>query len=178
MRKKNREKVINLSLAILEGVFRIGEGAFDAFIDQKSFYKKLHQEDFASNLISNRIRDFINRGYIEAREENGRNSIRLTRKGKIKRLEKTSDCSVDGKWRMVSFDIPEKNKTLRVKLTRTLRRIGYRAVQKSLWACPFVKAQEIDLVLKELSLERYAANFVVDKTDIEKHLLEIFDDVL
>jgi len=178
MRKKSREKIIDLSLAILEGIFKVGEGTFEAFIDQKSFYKKLHHEDFASNLISNRIRDFINRGYIEAKEEKGGTSIRLTRKGRIKRLEKTADRTVDGKWRLLSFDIPEKQKTLRIKLTRTLKRIGYRAIQKSLWACPFVKVDEVDLLLKELGLEQYVANFIVEKTDIKKHLVEIFDDVL
>lgn len=157
---------------------RLGEGTFDAFIDQKSFYKKLREEDFASTIISNRIRDFINRGYIEAVEESGRTSIRLTRKGKIKYLEKSTDNTIDGKWRLISFDIPEKLRTLRLRLTRSLRRIGFRPVQKSLWACPFIKADEVDLIVKELKLEKYVAYFVIEKTDIKQHLEELFDDVL
>jgi len=157
---------------------RVGEGTFDAFIDQKSFYRNLRQENFASNLISNRIRDYINRGYIEAKEESGRTSIRLTRKGKIKRLEKNQDNTTDGRWRLISFDISEKLKNLRMCLIRSLRRIGYRPVQKSLWASPFIKADEVDLIVKELGLEKYVAYFIIEKTDIRQHLEELFDDVL
>ena len=178
MRKKNREKIINLSLAVLEGLFRLGEGTFDAFINQKSFYKRLHNNNSASRELIDRVRILINRGYIEAKEESGKTSIRLTRKGKIKRLENSSDQIIDGKWRFISFDIPEKLKTLRTALTRFLRRISFRPVQKSLWVCPFVKADEVDLIVKELGLEKYVAYIIVEKTDIENHLRELFDDVL
>jgi len=178
MRKRTREKIIDLTLAILEGLLRIGEGTFDAFIDQKSFYKKLKGDNFASREITNRVRGLINRGYIEAVEESGKTSIRLTRKGKIKRLEKTTDNRIDGKWRFISFDIPERLKSLRRSLTRYLRRIGFRPVQKSLWASPFVKADDVDLIVKELGLEKYVAYFVVEKTDIKQHLEELFDDLL
>lgn len=178
MRKKNREKIINSSLIVLEGIFHLGEATFDAFIDQKSFNKKLRDGYSDSKELVDRIRILINRGYIEAKEESGRTSIRLTRKGKIKRLEKSSDQTVDGKWRFISFDIPEKLKGLRVALTRSLRRISFRPVQKSLWASPFVKSDEVDLIVKELGLEKYVAYFIIEKTDIKNHLKELFDDVL
>ena len=178
MRKKNREKIINLSLVVLEGLFHLGESTLNAFIDQKSFNKKLRDDYSDSRYLVDRIRILINRGYIEAKEENGRTSIRLTRKGKIKRLEKSSDQTVDGKWRFISFDIPEDRKILRIALTRSLRRFGFRPVQKSLWVCPFVKADEVDLVIDELGIRQFIAYLIVEKTDIEKHLRELFDDVL
>lgn len=178
MRKKNREKIINLSLIVLEGLFHIGESTLDAFIDQKSFNKKLHDGYSNSRDLVDRVRILINRGYIEAKEENGRTSIRLTRKGKIKRLEKSSDQTIDGKWRFISFDIPEDCKILRIALTRSLRRFGFRPVQKSLWVCPFIKAEKVDLVVNELGIKQFVAYLVVEKTDIEDHLKELFDDVL
>lgn len=178
MRKKHREKIIDLTLAVLDGVLSLGEATFEAFIDQKSFYKNINSEDFARRQITDRIRDLINSGYIEAREESGHRSIRLTRKGKIKRLEKSQDITTDGRWRFISFDIPEKYKNLRIQLIRCLRRIGYKPVQKSLWASPFIKANEVNLIIEELKVSQYVAYFVVEETDIEQHLLELFDNVL
>jgi len=178
MKKKTREKITDLTLAILDGVLRLGDGTFNAFVDQRTFYKDLHDAEFARNQIVDRVRNLIDRGYIEAEEESGRSSIRLTRKGKIKRLEKITDNEIDGKWRFISFDIPEKLKALRLRLTRSLRRIGFKPVQKSLWACPFVKADEVDLIVKELGLGKYVAYFVIEKTDIQQHLEELFSEEL
>jgi len=79
----------------------------------------------------------------------------------------------DGQWRFLSFDIPEDYKSARLNLTRTLRRIGYKPVQKSLWVCPFCKADEISLIVSELGVAQYVANFTINKTDIEDHLKRI-----
>lgn len=161
----------------MDGLLRVSEGTFNAFVDQKSFYKHVESNSYSRDQLVDRVRAMINRGYIEAVEESGSRSIRLTRKGKIKRLEKSTNQEIDGKWRFISFDIPEKLKTLRLRLARSLRRIGYKSVQKSLWACPFIKANEVNLILEELCLRSYVAYFVVEKTDIKEHLEELFPEV-
>jgi len=176
MRKKHREKIIDLTSAVLEGILTLGGATFNAFIDQRSFYQNFDSDDFSRRQITDRVRNLINSGYIEAKEESGHKSIRLTRKGKIKRLEKSQDVTADGQWRFISFDIPEKYKNLRLQLVRYLRRIGYKPIQKSLWASPFVKVDEVDLIIKELGVSQYVAYFVIEKTDIQEHLKELFDD--
>ena len=180
MRKKQREKIIDITTEILEGLLRIGGATTHAFFDQKSFYSDLNSRGYDRKIISNYIRRLINSGHIEAMEESGRKSIRLTRKGKIKRLEQSTDCGSDGRWRFISFDIPEDRKSLRIALTRSLRRIGYKPVQKSLWVCPFNKADEAGLLIEELGIGDFIANFQVDinNMDIKQHLLELFDDEL
>lgn len=175
MKKKSREKIINVTMFILDILARFGGATSKAFLDQKSFYTNT-DHDFSREQIRNRIRALINSGQIEAIEESGRKSIRLTRKGKIKWLEKVAENETDKKWRIISFDIPDRMKNLRIQLTRNLRRVGYKPVQKSLWASPFVKSDAVDLIIEELNLAEFVAYFVIEKTDIEKHLQELFDE--
>jgi DNA-binding transcriptional regulator PaaX len=176
MKVKNKEKVINLTLAVLDGLLRIGQISKSAFVDQKSFFKTLHEE-YPSQKISDRVSQMLRSGYIEVTEENGSKSIRITRKGEIKRLEKTNDLTTDGKWRFLSFDIPEGRSVARHKLVRSLHRINFKAVQKSLWVTPYVKADEIDFIFEELDIRPYCAYFIVEKTDIDDHLHRLFPEV-
>jgi len=178
MRKKHREKIIDITTSILEVLARFGGAASDAFSDQKAFYNEINSRGFDRSEISDRVRRFINSGHIEVVEEDGKRSIRLTRKGNIKRLEKNSDRSADGKWRFISFDIPEKRRNARLNLRRSLRRIGYKPLQKSLWVCPFNKADKVGLIISELGLNDFTAYFKIEKTDIEEHLKELFDQEL
>jgi len=178
MRKNNREKIIDLTMSILDIIDRFGGAAVYSFVDQKSVYRSIQDDLTTREKIRRKISSLINSGNLEAVEEGGKKSVRLTRKGKIKLIEKSSKNNVDGKWRLISFDIPESIKTNRVNFTRGLKRFGYRAVQKSLWVSPFVESQEIGLLMDELGINEYVARFTVADTDIEQHLREIFDDVL
>ncbi len=178
MRKRQREKIVDITTSVLEVLFRIAGATSDAFSNKREFYYELSRHGFDRSEIADRVRDLINAGHIEAKEESGTKSVRLTRKGKIKLLEKSRDLQSDGRWRFISFDIPEDRKPLRVVLTRSLRKIGYKPIQKSLWACPFNKADEIDLLISEMGINEFVANFRIEKTDIEEHLREIFDQEL
>ncbi|MCX6811029.1 MAG: hypothetical protein NTY30_04870 [Candidatus Berkelbacteria bacterium] len=178
MRKKNREKIINLTTEILEAFLRVGGAGAHAFLDQKTLYSDLNSRGYDREIISTYVRRLVNSGHLEAIEESGKRSVRLTRKGKVKRLEKTNESSADGKWRVISYDIPDDRKPLRIALTRSLRRIGYKPVQKSLWVCPFNKADEIEILISELGINIFVANFKVESSDIEEHLRELFDDEL
>ena len=84
------------------------------------------------------------RGYLkmESGERNHKDRVlRLTAKGKLHAMggrdpEASWSRAWDGKWRMVLFDIPEKDKKLRDRLRRHLlgRHFGY--LQNSVWVSP------------------------------------------
>ncbi|MFA5158379.1 MAG: hypothetical protein WC451_04330 [Patescibacteria group bacterium] len=76
---------------------------------------------------------------------------------------------------MLSWDIPEQLKTKRQQFCRAIKRIGYKQVQKSLWACPYAKADQVNLVIDEFGLTKYVAYLQVDRTDIENHLKMMFN---
>jgi len=43
-----------------------------------------------------------------------------------------------------------------------------------LWACPFARADKVELLISEYGLRKYIAFLLVEKSDIETHLLELF----
>lgn len=161
----------NITIEILQGISEL----IDEFLEPVS-YQGLKRRAFGSGYSSRQLRNNFGsleqRGYIHVDKIN--NSIILTNKGRIKLIESSSDRTRDGKWRMISYDIPEPLKRKRLQLRRSLNRIGFKQLQKSLWACPFNKADEIDLIVKELGLEKYIAFLLVEKTDIENHLKRLF----
>ena len=77
MRKKHREKIIDITTSILEVLARFGGAASDAFSDQKAFYNEINSRGFDRSEISDRVRRFINSGHIEVVEEDGKRSIRF-----------------------------------------------------------------------------------------------------
>ena len=175
MRKVDTEKIKNITLTILRGISEVLDESHELFsfeaYKRSVYYQegdpRRHTEWYYRNLKSAE-----KRGYIKIDTKN--HSIELTNKGKIKLIENTVDEKTDGKWRMLSWDIPEHLSSKRRQLCQSIRRIGYKQVQKSLWACPFAKADQVDLVITELNIKKYVAYLRVDKTDIESYLLKLF----
>ncbi|PIZ27831.1 hypothetical protein CO019_00850 [Candidatus Berkelbacteria bacterium CG_4_9_14_0_2_um_filter_42_30] len=130
-------------------------------------------EEYKS-LPVNYLNGLIHRGYLETKIEKGQKSVRLTHKGKIRQLEGDKNDKKDGKWRFLSFDIPEQRSGDRDQFRRSIKRIGFKLVQKSLWVCPFVRADQVDLIIDELKIRQYVAYIISDKTDIENYLNRIF----
>ena len=133
--KSDKDKIKSISLAILEEVSKFTDEMVEliTFSDLK---RNLYYMEGDPRRISNNIRRLERRGYIEI--DRVSDSVKLTNKGQIKLIEKSDDNSIDGKWRMLSFDIPEKLRKKREQFRRSLKRISYKQVQKSLWASPFV----------------------------------------
>jgi len=141
----------------------------------------------ASNYLLKRLFDYLknlnNSDYIEIKTKTDKKknkfySVKLTNKGRLKLLENSNEQKIDGKWRLLSFDIPEELKSQRNSFRCAIKRIGLRQVQKSLWACPFSKADKVALAVEHYKLDQYVAYFIISKTDIESHLKLLFQDVL
>ncbi|MDR3642555.1 MAG: hypothetical protein P4L74_02915 [Candidatus Doudnabacteria bacterium] len=56
----------------------------------------------------------------------------------------------DGVWKLVIFDIPEKQKYVRVVLRAKLRALHFKKWQNSIWVSPYALDSEIEQELKEL----------------------------
>ena len=89
-------------------------------------------------------------------------------------LENDENCNSDGRWRIISFDIPENIRNKRNSFRRIIKRIGFKQIQKSLWICPYNKADQIEFVVDELKINQYVAYFIVEKTDINDYLIHKF----
>jgi len=82
-------------------------------------------------------------GWLESREgSDGTERVyRLTRKGYLRALggcdpEERWNRGWDGKWRMIVFDLPEKQRALRNELRKQLRAARFGGLQGSVWISP------------------------------------------
>jgi len=62
-------------------------------------------------------------------------------------------------WCVVSFSIPEQRRDVRHQLRRRLSWIGCGTVSPALWICPDHLAGEVEAILEELDVRRYATLF-------------------
>lgn len=116
------------------------------------------------------------------RKENpdGSITIILTDKGKLNILSyhfesmKLKMGDWDKKWRIVSFDIPEKKRRGRDALREKIKELGFYELQKSLWIYPYECKNEIDFIIEYFGLRKYVRFAILDFIDNELHLKEIF----
>jgi len=101
-------------------------------------------------------------------------SVKLTDKAKIKMIDKyVSQHIKDGKRRLVSFDIPETKRRQRNAFRRSIKKMGFRQIQKSLWVCDQNIGDLVEISAKEFKIEEYVAYFVVQSSNIEKYIDKI-----
>lgn len=133
--------------------------------------KKLHRS----------VNDLCRYAFIErTKKEDGSTGFYLTEKGKWRalnyRLENIRNKKEkwDGKWRMVSFDIPQNNKKGRDALRWKLKKIGFCELQKSVLITPYDCIEEVDGLVKFFNLKKYVRLGVLNYLDNEEHFKKFF----
>lgn len=145
------------------------------------YLDKLDQRDKEREL-RRVIRYMQRRGYLIGDYEHG---LKVTKAGK-RRLETTSfdklaiqkPAKWDKKWRLVIFDIPENKRQGRISLTDKLKRLGFQALQQSVWVHPFPCRNEIIAVCIEFGLTKYITYIETDHIDNDYLLRERFSHIL
>lgn len=75
----------------------------------------------------------------------------------------------DRLWRVIVFDIPEKEKWLRDVFRNNLKRLGFREFQKSVFIFPYPCEKEISFLIKIYNAEKFIKKMIVKEFDgIEK----------
>ena len=60
----------------------------------------------------------------------------------------------DKKWRILIFDIKEKNKIKREALRGKIKQLGLYPLQKSVWVCPYKFFKEMDMLRRFFGLQK------------------------
>ena len=148
------------ALAITGDILEFIRDPFDILSSTKNLYgytpsryKKQHYTRLLSRSLTT--------GFIERICKNGEVYLRLTSRGveKIKRdfpLVRVASKRWDGKWRVVIFDIPEKERRTRDFLRAKLKELGFGAWQKSIFISPYDWAEDIKELLATLQLSGQA----------------------
>jgi phenylacetic acid degradation operon negative regulatory protein len=90
----------------------------------------------------------------------------------INELQITFPKRWDKKWRVVVFDIPEKNKKLRDEFRRRLKKLGFVEFQKSVFAHPHPCEDEINTLINFFDLRenvRCLESTLSYDADLRKH---------
>lgn len=155
-------------------IFKAAESIGDK-LDQKK--ARGYFEDYTLNSdvtgiqISQMLYDLKKRKYIEIGEGD---SVKLTDKAKIKIIDRIGKTlEIDGKYRLISFDIPESKRANRDAFRRAIKKLGFKQVQKSLWVTNRNVGEYVDIAAKEYKVSDYIAYFVVDKSNIDKYLQKV-----
>ena len=115
--------------------------------------------------------------------ENKDDSVSLTinREGRAKALRyKVDEMKIvvpekwDKKWRIIIFDVPEKQKRLRDTLRIKLKQLGLLELQKSVFVHPYGCKDEIDFVVELYDATRYVRFIEAVNIDNELHLKKRF----
>jgi DNA-binding transcriptional regulator PaaX len=124
----------------------------------------------------------LDRGHLELVSRNGKKFARLTEKGRKQlRLYDTHGVSSekiwrrwDGRWRIVSYDIPEKRKHARKLLLAALRRHGFYKLQASVWVHPYDCEEFITLIKTDIGEGKGVIYGVLSALENDKRVREHF----
>ncbi|MDP3727400.1 MAG: hypothetical protein Q8R35_02030 [bacterium] len=128
------------------------------------------------------IRRLYQNRLIDTRDHpDGSTSIVLSREGSRQTLRYRLDemrierpKSWDQKWRVIIFDVPERQRPVRDALRRHLRQLGCTELQKSVFVHPFECRNEIDFLIEFFQARRFVRFLVVDQIDNALHLRKKF----
>jgi len=174
MKKEVKNKLINFTTDILDAFLGIPETLVCAF-DRKNFYylmsNNFPEKELTVRNISQWIGNLKRRGYIEVNRVGNSESIVFTNKAKLAVVDQLVKKSGNGnEWHFISFDIPESKRLGRDQFRRTIKRMGFRQIQKSLWVTDKNVGEYVEMASNEFGVEKYVVYMITNKTNIDSHI--------
>lgn len=142
-------------------------------------WKRINQANLKRSIQSLATQELLE----EVRKKDGSVVLRLTERGKKRanylrffgttiKIQKPKQW--DKYWRIVLFDIPEKERQFRDILREHLRAIGFRELQHSVFIFPYPCEQEIECLVNLYGAKPYVRILTVKTIDNEKELKKQF----
>lgn len=130
-------------------------------------YKK-YRDDKNKRKFDNLIYYLKRKGYIKIKNLESKQAIMLTKEGISKALRASfileeSKKRKDGKWVMLIFDMPSKNKKARNLMRSILVNLGYKLLQQSVWISPYDISEKTERLLQIYSLDKYVKIFLIEE---------------
>jgi DNA-binding transcriptional regulator PaaX len=175
---KNMEKILVL---LLSGItIGLSRSPRKTQLILKNIPKEFQKID--KKYLNKAIRRLYQNKMIDFKDnEDGTQTIVLTEEGRkkaltfnIDNLKLKNEEKWDGYWRLVIFDIPEKFKRERDKISSIIKSAGAYPLQKSVFIYPYNCKDEIDFVIEFFGLRRFVRFALVKHIDNELHLKKIF----
>lgn len=120
--------------------------------------------------------------YVKIGEENGEKVIHLTKYGKRKILRYSLNAlsidkpkQWDGKWRLIVYDVPLRDKTLGEMLRQWLRTFRFYPIQKSVYVTPYPCFDQIEFLREYYHLGDNVQYMVVEHIERDSVIKTFFD---
>lgn len=178
-KKKSRENLQKLVLesVMLSGMLRlalVAPNVLSAMGELGLLPSKRQKESI------NAARDRLIRKGLLTRNKNG--LLRITSDGK-RVLEKMQTFEQglpkkkrwDGKWRVLIFDIPEYRRLLRTKLRHSLRTVGFKLLQDSVWVYPHDCEDFVALLKADFKIGKDVRYIIADTIEGDASLKKDFN---
>lgn len=81
----------------------------------------------------------------------------------------------DGKWRIISYDIPESHSKLRDRVRAILKRAGFAKLHHSIWIFPHECRELSDLIKRDRRLKSYILYGVLENIEGTERLRKLFE---
>lgn len=136
--------------------------------------KNKHSQKYS---LKKTLKNMESKGFISLSED----VIKLSKTGlAILRSMEIEDIKIkktgwDGIWRVVSYDIPEKQKAQRRILREKLKSEGFVKLQKSMWVFPYECKEEIAIISQKLGISSYIIYLLTDKLPNQSKLTSKFN---
>jgi len=171
-RKFSQISVEIIETLALVGIFAIAAQSPNFWIQlsRNLQRKNKYLRDNCSQADLGRMLSYLKRTQmVVLKEKDGKFTVELSEKGKKKIQQITIDDlkskkpkDWDGLWRVVIFDIPERQKYGRAALRGKIKDLGFYQFQKSVWVFPYDCEKEIELLANFFEIYNFV-NFIEAK---------------
>lgn len=175
--KTTQKIILLLSAGVAMGLSRSPRQYFRILKSAAKEWERINERS-----LRNSIRILYKSKLIDTFDNpDGTTTIVLTENGRKKALTYQIDeinikrtINWDRKWRIVVFDIPEKFKKSRDALSRTLKRMEFYQLQKSVFVHPFECKNEVDFIIEFFNIKEYVRYIIAEHIDNEIDLKRKF----
>lgn len=176
--KKIGSSAKTVAIGILDGLLATVEDLIESSLDKRKAYQIAYgyvEHEWSMEKLFGFFSSARRKGYIQIVSQNdGQKSIIFTDKLRIVLLESISDrIESDGKYRYVSFDIPEQKRRQRNGFRRAIKKIGFKQVQKSLWVIDKNVGDLVEIAAHKYEVEKYVAYIIGERSDIDDSIGKI-----
>lgn len=177
------KKIIKLSaLELLKLAGDIAVAPFVLFTKDKGvgveFNELLEKHSIDRQNLAKKIYVLKTKGYIRKFSEGKSQYFEITPKG----LDKLAKCRLsdikverpsvwDCKWRVIIFDIPEKDRFIRDGIRLCLYQIGFKQIQKSVFVYPFECSNEISFICQRYGGREYIKYMISEIIEGEESII-------
>lgn len=134
---------------------------------------KTHYKFESYRKVYTQLYQLEKRGYLDRYTHKDLEYVKVSTKGKAAIAAANRDR--DGKWRMIIFDIPEKQRPMRDYLRSKIKQLGFKKWQHSTWITPYVLPREVEQELEQLSQKLFVRLIVIESINNMDGLTQLFD---